>query len=53
VPEELLELTNLVGSEGFVRERVEAFREAGVTTLNVTPFGDAPKLVEQVKGWAS
>jgi F420-dependent oxidoreductase-like protein len=53
VPEELLELTNLVGSEGFIRERVEAFREAGVTTLNVTPIGDAPKLVELVKGWAS
>jgi F420-dependent oxidoreductase-like protein len=53
VPDELLELTNLVGSEGFVKERIAAFREAGVTTLNVTPFGDAPKLVEQVKGWAS
>jgi F420-dependent oxidoreductase-like protein len=52
VPDELLELTNLVGSEGFVKERIAAFREAGVTTLNVTPFGDAPKLVEQVKSWA-
>jgi hypothetical protein len=36
-----------------VKERIAAFREAGVTTLNVTPFGDAPKLVEQVKDWAS
>ncbi len=52
VPEELLELTNLVGSEGFIRERVAAFREAGVTTLNVTPIGDGPKLVEMVKGFA-
>jgi F420-dependent oxidoreductase-like protein len=53
VPEELLELTNLVGSPGFIEERVAAFREAGVTTLNVTPIGDAPALVEQVKAWAS
>jgi F420-dependent oxidoreductase-like protein len=52
VPDELLELTNLVGSEGFIRDRVEAFREAGVTTLNVTPIGDGPKLVEMVKGFA-
>jgi F420-dependent oxidoreductase-like protein len=53
IPDELLELTNLVGSEGFIQERIAAFREAGVTTLNVTPIGDAPKLIEQVKGWAS
>ncbi|MEX1178900.1 MAG: LLM class F420-dependent oxidoreductase [Nitriliruptor sp.] len=53
IPDELLELTNLVGSEGFIEERVAAFREAGVTTLNVTPLGDAPALIEQVKGWAS
>jgi F420-dependent oxidoreductase-like protein len=53
VPDELLELTNLVGPEGFVKERIAAFREAGVTTLNVMPFGDAPTLVEQVKSWAS
>jgi F420-dependent oxidoreductase-like protein len=53
VPQELLELTNLVGSEGFIKERIAAFREAGVTTLNVTPIGDAPKLIEQVKGWVS
>ncbi len=53
IPDELLELTNLVGSEGFIQERVAAFRESGVTTLNVTPLGDAPALIEQVKGWAS
>jgi F420-dependent oxidoreductase-like protein len=51
VPEELLELTNLVGSEGFIRERVEAFREAGVTTLNVTPLGEPASLIEKLKGW--
>jgi alkanesulfonate monooxygenase SsuD/methylene tetrahydromethanopterin reductase-like flavin-dependent oxidoreductase (luciferase family) len=53
VPDELLELTNLVGSEGFIRERIDAFREAGVTTLNVTPLGDGPDLISKVKGWVS
>ena len=51
VPDELLELTNLVGSEGFIRERLAAFREAGVTTLNVTPLGDGPELVAKVREW--
>ncbi|GAB2495329.1 LLM class F420-dependent oxidoreductase [Nocardiopsis aegyptia] len=54
VPEEFVELTNMVGPESYVRERVEAFRAAGVTQLNVTPVGDNPaELVEKVKGWIS
>ncbi len=53
VPDELLELTNLVGSPGFIQERIAAYRETGVTTLNVTPLGDAPALIGQVKAWAS
>ncbi|PSK90509.1 F420-dependent oxidoreductase-like protein [Murinocardiopsis flavida] len=54
VPEEMLELTNLVGPESYVRERVEAFREAGVTHLNVTPAADDPvALIEKVNGWLS
>jgi F420-dependent oxidoreductase-like protein len=53
VPDELVEATNLIGSEGFVRDRIEAFRAAGVTTLNVTPMGDTSTLLEQVKSWAS
>jgi F420-dependent oxidoreductase-like protein len=52
VPAELLELTNLIGPEGYVRERVEAFREAGVTQLNVLPIGpNGLKDVETVRGW--
>lgn len=39
VPHELLELTNLVGSEGFVKDRLAAFADAGVTTVNVNPLG--------------
>ena len=38
VPEELLELTSLIGPRGWVAERVAALREAGVTHLQVTPI---------------
>jgi F420-dependent oxidoreductase-like protein len=38
VPSELIERMSLIGSEGFVRDRVAALRQAGVTTLNVTPL---------------
>jgi F420-dependent oxidoreductase-like protein len=52
VPDELLELTNLCGSEGFVKERIAAFAEAGVTVLNVTPIGPDPvKVIEQIRTW--
>ncbi|HZB30613.1 MAG TPA: LLM class F420-dependent oxidoreductase [Streptosporangiaceae bacterium] len=53
VPYELLKKISLVGPLGFVTERLAAFAESGVTTLNVTPI--APdhksrlKLIEQVK----
>jgi F420-dependent oxidoreductase-like protein len=42
VPDEFLRLSNLCGPEGFVRERIAAFAEAGVTVLNITPVGDDP-----------
>jgi len=52
VPDELLEATTLCGSEGYVRERLAAYKESGVTVLNITPVGPDPvKLIEQVKGW--
>jgi F420-dependent oxidoreductase-like protein len=54
IPDEFLELTNLCGTEGFVKERVEAYRAAGVTTLNVSPTrGDPVAVVEQLKTWAA
>ncbi|HTU74927.1 MAG TPA: LLM class F420-dependent oxidoreductase [Trebonia sp.] len=46
VPTELLEKTSLIGPEGYVRERLGAYVEAGVTTLNVTPL--APTLADRV-----
>ena len=51
VPDELLEKTTLCGPEGYVKERIAAFKESGTTVLNVTPVGDAVKMIEQVKGW--
>jgi F420-dependent oxidoreductase-like protein len=46
VPAELLEKTALIGPRSYVAERVEALRESGVTTLNVTPL--APTHAERV-----
>jgi F420-dependent oxidoreductase-like protein len=54
VPAELLELTNLVGPESWIKERLAAFREAGVTVLNITPLGPDPtRIVEQLKTWTA
>jgi F420-dependent oxidoreductase-like protein len=43
VPEELCRLTSLIGPESWVAERIEAFREAGVTTLMVQPLDGSPE----------
>ena len=54
VPLEWLEAGNLVGPESYVRERIAAFREAGVTSLQVTPASDDPAAtIRQVKEWVS
>lgn len=53
VPDALLESMSLVGPEGYVKERIAAFKESGVTVLNVIPVGPDPlALIEQAKGWA-
>jgi F420-dependent oxidoreductase-like protein len=54
VPVDLLEMCNLVGPEAYVKERIAAFREAGVTVLNVTPVDRDPVgLVRRLKEWTS
>jgi len=54
VPAELLELTNLCGPEGYIKERLAAFAEAGVTMLNVTPIGPSPTaILEKLKAWTA
>jgi F420-dependent oxidoreductase-like protein len=42
VPAEFVEKTSMIGPEGYVRDRIAAYREAGVTVLNVTPVGPSP-----------
>lgn len=53
VPDELVRSVSLIGPESYVAERVEAFREAGATTLTVVPMAmDAPgriRLVERFR----
>jgi F420-dependent oxidoreductase-like protein len=39
VPAELAEKTSLIGPLGYVKERLAAYQEAGVSTLNVTALG--------------
>ena len=52
VPDDLLELTTLCGPEGYVKDRIAAFKESGTTVLNITPIGADPvKMIEQVKSW--
>ncbi|UMG93366.1 LLM class F420-dependent oxidoreductase [Nocardioides sp. TF02-7] len=57
VPLEWLEAGNLVGPESYVKERIAAFEESGVTHLNVTPAAldtdGQRRIVEQMKEWVS
>lgn len=54
VPDELVRDVNLIGTRDFVKERVAAYREAGVTTLNVVPIAgtaaERVKLIEELRG---
>jgi F420-dependent oxidoreductase-like protein len=54
VPLEWLEAGNLVGPASYVKERIAAFAEAGVTNLQVSPASDDPAAtIAQVKEWIS
>ncbi len=54
VPDELVRDVSLIGPESFVKDRIAAMAEAGVTTLNVTPLAENAagrvKLIEQLRG---
>ena len=51
VPGEMLRLSNLVGPKSYIKERIGAFKEAGVTVLAVNPVGpDAAKTIETLRG---
>jgi F420-dependent oxidoreductase-like protein len=52
VPDELLESMSICGTEGYVKDRLAAYKEAGVTVLNITPVGPDPiKVVDRLKEW--
>jgi Luciferase-like monooxygenase len=52
VPPGLLEAATICGPEGYVRDRIAAYRDSGVTVLNVTPIAaDVPALVGRLKEW--
>ncbi len=53
IPDDLLEATTICGDEGYVKERLAAYRESGVTMLNITPVGDAADIVGKLKDWTS
>ncbi len=58
VPLELLEMMNLVGPESYVKERIAAFAESGVTHLNVVPVPTSPDqrpadVVATLREWMS
>ncbi|NYJ02600.1 F420-dependent oxidoreductase-like protein [Nocardioides thalensis] len=54
VPLEWLEAGNLVGPASYVQERIAAFKEAGVTNLQVTPASDDPAAtIAQLKEWVA
>jgi F420-dependent oxidoreductase-like protein len=52
VPPGLLEAATICGPDGYVRDRIAAYRETGVTVLNVTPIAaDVPALVGRLREW--
>jgi len=54
IPDDFLAATNLVGTEGFIKERLAAFADAGVTSLTLHPAGEDPlDVVRQIKEWAN
>jgi F420-dependent oxidoreductase-like protein len=52
VPQALIDGVSLIGDEGFVRDRIAAYRDSGVTVLNVQPVGPGgTRDIETVAGW--
>jgi F420-dependent oxidoreductase-like protein len=54
VPEDLVAGMSLVGDAGYVKERVAAYRESGVTVLNVQAIGpNGLKDIETIANWVA
>jgi F420-dependent oxidoreductase-like protein len=53
IPAAMLESMTLVGPEGYIKEKIAAFRDAGVTNLQVTAVSQDPIAdLEKLKAWA-
>ena len=55
VPDDYIDRASLTGDEGRVRERIEVYKEVGVTYLNIDIPAETEKpleVIEQVKAWA-
>ena len=54
VPDELVAGMSLIGDAGFVKDRVAAYRESGVTVLNVQPVGpNGLQDIETIANWVA
>jgi hypothetical protein len=52
LPAEFIERSTLIGPPSFVKERIAALHEAGITHLQVSAVtNDAPKVLGQVREW--
>ena len=52
VPDEYVDLATLTGDPGRVRERLQVFKDVGVTHFQIQPAGERPlEVIEQVKAW--
>lgn len=49
VPDELVRSVSLIGPRGYIKDRVAAFAESGVTTLLVHPMGNERESMEYVE----
>lgn len=54
VPDSLVAGMSLIGDAGYVKDRVEAYRDSGVTILNVQPVGpNRLKDIETIANWVA
>lgn len=52
VPQELIDATSMIGPAGYVKDRLAAYREAGVTMLNVRFAGpDRERTIGTLREW--
>jgi F420-dependent oxidoreductase-like protein len=54
IPDELVAGMSLIGDAGFVKDRIAAYRESGVTVLNVQPVGpNGLQDIEMIANWVA